>query len=244
MISVGRPGVTGYSSSIEADALRSQFDKQHYLQLPGFLQPEILDLIQTHVDHGEFTERVHEGIGSNLELCMAGNSGLGALLLCVNDEKLFQIIGEVTQCKPIRCFEGRVYRVQSGQGHHDSWHNDFGDHRLIGMSVNLSRETYAGGVLQIRERESGMMFAEIPNTKPGDAVIFRLSDTLQHRITKVEGEVAKTAFAGWFKEQPDFVSLLRARGRRGTGAEPARSYLQKLPRRSVEWEKPNIDRLD
>jgi hypothetical protein len=244
MISVGRPGVTGYGSAIEVDALRSRFDEQHYLRLPGFLQPEILDLIQRHVDYGEFSERVHEGIGSNKELSMAGNSGFGALLLCVNDEKLFQIIGEVTQCKPIRCFEGRVYRVRAGHGDHDSWHDDFGDHRLIGMSVNLSKETYAGGVLQIRERESGKIVAEIPNTKTGDAVIFRLSDRLEHRITEVEGDVAKTAFAGWFKAQPDFVSMLRARRRCGVETEPAVSYPPEFPRRAIDWEKPNIDRLD
>src|SRR6267154_2257661 len=153
MISLGRQGVTGYDSVNEAEELRSQFDQQHYLRLPGFFQSEILDLIQVHIDNGVFSERVHEGIASNKELCMdlRGNAGVGALLFCVNDEKLFQIIGEVTRCPSIKCFEGRVYQVRAGLGHHDSWHDDFGDDRLIGMSVNLSKEMYAGGVLQIRE---------------------------------------------------------------------------------------------
>lgn len=244
MISLGRQGVTGCGSVIETNALSSQFDRQHYLRLPGFLQPEILELIQRHVDKGDFAERVHGGIGSNKELCMEANTGSGALLVSVNDEKLFQLIHEVTQCPPIRCFDGRVYRVYAGQGHHDSWHNDFGDHRLVGMSVNLSREPYAGGVLQIRDRDSHNIVAEVPNTGPGDAVIFRLSDRLQHRITEVGGSVAKTAFAGWFKAQPDFVSMLRARGHRGAELVPASPSTQELPRKAVDWEKPNIDRLD
>jgi hypothetical protein len=244
MISVGRPGVTGYDSVRDAEPLRSQFDQQHYLQLPGFFQPEILNLIQRHIDQGAFSERVHEGIASNKELCMEGNAAVGALLLCVNDEKLFQIIGEVTRCPSIRCFEGRVYQVRAGQGHHDSWHDDFGDHRLVGMSVNLSREMYAGGVLQIRERKSRKIVAEVPNPKRGDAIIFRLSDGLQHRITEILGELPKTAFAGWFKAQPDFISMLRSRGRRGAEAQPTSSHTEEFPRRALDWEKPNIDRLD
>jgi 2-oxoglutarate-Fe(II)-dependent oxygenase superfamily protein len=221
MISVGRPGVTGCGSAPETEALRSQFERQHYLRLPGFLQPEILDLIQGYVDRGEFFERVHNGIGSNRELCMEGNAAFGALLLCVNDETLFQVIQAVTQCPPVRCFEGRVYRVRAGRWHHDSWHSDLGDDRLIGMSINLGKAPYAGGVLQIRERDSIQIVAEIPNTTPGDAVIFRLSDRLQHRITEIEGEVAKTAFAGWFKSQPDFIAMLRDQGRRGAAAKRA-----------------------
>jgi len=216
MISLGKLGVQRFGPAMDIDALRLQFDQQHYLRLPDFLDPEILGFAQSQIDSGQFYQRVHEDIGSNKELCMARNAGFGALLLLVNDEKLFQIIQDITQCAKIRCFEGRVYRVSAGQGHHDSWHNDIGDHRLVGMSINLSAEIYAGGVLQLRERDSGEIVSEVPNALPGDAIIFRLSDQLQHRITEVEGNFAKTAFAGWFKAQPPFLSLLKAQSHRTT----------------------------
>ena len=209
MIQVTRRG-TELSSSIEAlGALRDQFERRHYFLLPGLLETELLDLIQRQIDRGEFRERVHEHIDSNKELCLTESAAFGALLFLMNDEKLFQLIQDITKCDRIDCFEGRVYRVNPGDGHHDSWHNDIGEGRVVGMSLNLSREVYSGGVLQIRDRESETLISEAANTGGGDAVIFRLSRDLQHRITEVEGSVSKTAFAGWFRAQPKVSSSLK-----------------------------------
>jgi hypothetical protein len=208
MIQVTRQG-TKVSSSPEAlEELRTQFEQRHYFLLPGLLEPGLLDLIQRQIDRGEFRERVHERIESNKELCLNESAAFGALLFLMNDEKLFQVIQDITECDRINCFEGRVYRVNPGDGHHDSWHNDIGEGRLVGMSLNLSREVYSGGVLQIRNRESGALVSEAANTGSGDAVIFRLSRDLQHRITEVEGSASKTAFAGWFRSQPNVSSSL------------------------------------
>jgi hypothetical protein len=206
MIQVTRRG-TEFSGSAEAlEDLRSQFERHHYFQLPGLLEAGLLELIQRQIDRGEFRERVHERIDSNKELCLTESAAFGALLFLMNDEKLFRVIQDITQCARINSFEGRVYRLNPGQGHHDSWHNDIGENRVVGMSVNLSRAVYSGGVLQIRKRESGEPVGEVVNTGSGDAIVFRLSRDFQHRITEVEGSVSKTAFAGWFKAQPNASS--------------------------------------
>ncbi len=208
-IQLGQSGVGYCGSAEDLGALRAQFERQHYLKLPKLIEPVLADVLQTKVRQGEFYERVHEEIGPNRELCMANNGASAALLFLVNDKKLFQIIQAVTQCDQIGCFQGRVYRVNPGHGHHDSWHNDIGEHRLVGMSIDLSGQTYSGGMLQIRDHASGEIVREVTNLGLGDAVIFRLSQRLQHRITDVEGTASKTAFAGWFRRQPDFLSLLR-----------------------------------
>jgi hypothetical protein len=75
------------------------------------------------------------------------------------------------------------------------------------MSVNLGGD-YQGGVLQIRERDSQCICHQVTNTGPGDAIVFRLDPRLQHRITDVEGSTAKTAYAGWFRSQPDFAAVV------------------------------------
>ena len=93
-------------------------------------------------------------------------------------------------------------------GHYDSWHDDLIEHRIIAMSINLSTEIYSGGLLQIRNRNSEEIIQEVANVGFGDAIVFRLANSLQHRITNVEGIVPKTAFAGWFRSQPDFLSFL------------------------------------
>ena len=209
MIQVTRRGTELSSSTEVLGALRDQFERRHYFVLPGLLETELLDLIQRQIDRGEFRERVHERIDSNKELCLTESAAFGALLFLMNDEKLFQLIQDITQCARIDCFEGRVYRVNPGDGHHDSWHNDIGEGRVVGMSLNLSREVYSGGVLQIRNRESEALISEAANTGSGDAVVFRLSRDLQHRITEVEGSASKTAFAGWFRAQPNVSSSLK-----------------------------------
>ena len=207
MIRIDRSGIIYSGTTRDLDVLRAQFDQQHYIRFSGFLEPELLHFIQRVIDRGDFYERVHKGIGN--DLCLRGNTAFGALLFLMNDEKLFQIIRDITKCARIGCFDGRVYRAISGQGHHDSWHDDMIDHRLLGLSINLSTEVYRGGVFQMRDRKSGEIINEVPNVGIGDAIVFRLARRFQHRITEVEGRTSKTAFAGWFRAQPDFLSLLK-----------------------------------
>jgi predicted 2-oxoglutarate/Fe(II)-dependent dioxygenase YbiX len=64
--------------------------------------------------------------------------------------------------------------------------------------VNLATSNYDGGMLEIRDRKTRRSIAQIPNTGTGDAVLFKLDPSLEHRVTRVTGGV-KTAFAGWFR---------------------------------------------
>jgi hypothetical protein len=214
VLQIARSGLVGSASAGYLSELRAEFEKRHYLKLPRLLDTELLDSIQSQIGAADFHERVHEGIGSNKELCMSDNAALTALQFLLNDPRLFELIQRVTQCERIGCFQGRVYRV-AADGHHDSWHDDLGEARLLGMSINLSTAAYSGGVFQLRERDSGKILSEVANAGRGDALIFRLSARHQHRITGIEGSLAKTAFAGWFRSQPDFVTLLKAKTRRG-----------------------------
>jgi hypothetical protein len=75
----------------------------------------------------------------------------------------------------------------------------------------LSTDVYEGGVLQIRRAGSQQILCEAHNTGFGDALVFRVDTGLEHRITPVEGNVPKTAMAGWFKSKPEARSLF-ARG--------------------------------
>jgi len=221
-IQIGNSGTSYSGSELDLQGWRDQFDSQHFVKFPALISPALLAALQRQIRQADFHERVHEGIGDNRELCMTDNAASAALLFMVNDKSLFQIVQSVTGCDEIGCFQGRVYRVAGGSRHHDSWHNDIGEDRLVGMSINLSSDVYSGGVLQIRDRTSGEILSEAPNAGAGDAVVFRLSDRLQHRITDVEGVGSKTAFAGWFRAQPDFKTLLKNQIGPGTEASLTR----------------------
>jgi len=206
------PNVPEFSSGSPAELaeLRERFEGEHCVRVAGFLQPELFARIVRGVQSASFYERSHGEIGQ--EGCMEPNSTLATLLLAANDERLFRVIREITGCGPIGRVHGRVYRLDPDTRHHDSWHSDMADNRMIAMSVNLSHEAYTGGVLQIRERDSEEIVHEEPCPDAGDAIIFRLDESLRHRVTAVDGDVPRTAFAGWFKSQPSFAAVLKGGG--------------------------------
>ena len=65
---------------------------------------------------------------------------------------------------------------------------------------------FRGGVLQIRGSRSGKIISEVANTDFGSAVLFRISENLEHRVTGIEGDIPETTVTGWFKPGPGFHS--------------------------------------
>ena len=212
MVRINRSTALGADITVSAGdmgAMRAQFEHQHCVHLPGFLEPELYRQIAAAIDVASFERRDHSGIGS--EECMVANAVLARLHFLANDPRLFEAIEEISGCGPIGCFSGRVYRMSAGDEDYDSWHTDCGDQRLIAMSVNLGREPYHGGALEIRDDRLGRIVHTARNHGPGDAMVFRIARGLSHRVTPLE-EGARTAFAGWFKSSPSFRSMLHPRG--------------------------------
>ena len=202
--------VTAHGASADpaaADRLAPDFSTHRCVVVPGLLEPALLARVQDAVDAAAFTERTH-GDDIATELCMARNACLGTLHFLVNDPVVFDIIERVTGARGLSSFHGRVYRRLPGV-HHDSWHSDVYPDRTIGMSVNLSREPYEGGVFEIRDDDAAVVHGAIANVGPGDALLFKIADGLEHRVTPVTGRVPKTAFAGWFGGTRDYMARLR-----------------------------------
>jgi 2OG-Fe(II) oxygenase superfamily len=195
----------------EADLrrLRTQFDERHCIRLPSLIDADEFAYVQRQFDRAVFADKRHGNIG--VEVCMQENPALNLLNFLTNDDRFFHLVEQLTGCGPIGTFVGRVYRMIPGSGHYDSWHSDFVEHRMIGMSLNLSDDEYSGGVFQLRPKESDAILIEAPNTGAGDAILFRIASDIVHRVTEVEGTVPKTAFAGWFVSEPKFLDLLVSR---------------------------------
>ena len=134
----------------------------------------------------------------------------GLLVMLANDRALFSWVERVTGCAKIGHFRGRVYRLTSGRDDYDTWHDDSADGRQIALSVNLGAEPYVGGTLQFRSRYPNATVREVVNTVPGDALMFRVANDLEHRVTPVEGAAPKTAFAGWFTSGRSILDVLAA----------------------------------
>jgi len=128
----------------------------------------------------------------------------------LNNPRVFRAIQEITSCPKIGCFGGRIYRSLPNKEHRLDWHDDTDrSERLLGISINLSTERYAGGIFQLRQKESERIVCEVGSGNPGDTHVFRFSFQLQHRVTRVEGEAARTSAAGWFLSAPDCRTALK-----------------------------------
>jgi len=191
------------------EAARAHFQAYSYLKLPGFLEPTLLRDLLAMLDRTVFYERVHTGIGT--ELCATPGAVTGALELLLNDPALRPFMADLTGVGPLGCYEGRVYRLNPKDGHYDSWHSDVGEDRQLAVSINLSGQPFQGGRLQIRRAESEEILAEVDNPVAGDAVIFRVHPSMRHRVASVMGQNPRTAWAGWYRTEPQFADLLRAR---------------------------------
>jgi hypothetical protein len=122
----------------------------------------------------------------------------GALEFLFDDPGLFRLVEAITGCVAIGHFAGRIYRLRGESGHHVDWHTDVVDGRLVALSLNLSGETFEGGVLEMREKIAGGRPWKVENPFFGDAVLFRIAPGLEHRVTAVIGPSARTTFAGFF----------------------------------------------
>lgn len=197
---------------------RAHFAQHHWVKLPGFLSPPVLARVQRGVARGIFVETHHERVfPPSVDLHMRPDATSGLLELLSNDPRLREAVEDLTGCRPLASFEGFIYRLTPDLGLHHNWHNDLMQGRRIAMSVNLEAAPYAGGLLQIREVESGDILDEVANVAAGDALLFRIDAALQHRVTPVTDGV-KTAFAGWFRATGSLRDRLRGAARQGSGA--------------------------
>lgn len=206
---ITRAGTIVDATDAELEALRDEFDRRHCIRLPQLVEPGLLATLQKAIADANFFEKTNVNIGDELRV-RPGAVAL-AFEFLTNDPALFAFVRRISGCPPIGSYRGRVYRLLPQPGHESDWHNDLLPGRMLTMSINLGTEKYEGGVLQIRNRETGEILTEVANTGPGDATVFRIADELQHRVTPLTGTVPRTACAGWFMDAPDFATELRGR---------------------------------
>lgn len=193
MLQITKTGVR--KTLTNSSPFKENLKENNYIKLKNFIDAELLSVVQNEIRKSEFRYRKHTNIGS--ELCMVPSPMLGALHFWVNNRTVLESVGNLLDVKVER-FLGRVYKLTSKKGHYDSWHTDCNGSRCIGMSVNLSFNAYTGGVLQIRQSDTKNIIARVVNSGQGDAILFRISDLLEHRVTTVTGDMPRLAFAGWF----------------------------------------------
>jgi len=208
MIQVTRQGLNFTGVEQDLDALRREFDRRNCLLLENFLHPNVVSLLLPMLRAATFRPKHHDHVGSELQ--MEPNVALHLLSFLANDLRLFDLVQKITSCAPVGCFRGRVYQLIPDPAHILDWHDDIKvPGRLIALSLNLGTAPFRGGILQIREVRGGRIVSEVANTGFGNAVIFKISPELEHRVTQLESDVPRISFAGWFRSDPDIRTCWR-----------------------------------
>src|SRR5258705_3575769 len=132
---------------------REAFARQHLVRIPSFLAPDLLDNIVRLVDGAEYQRRIHPDMDDALDVSLESPGVRWFLIFLMNDPHLFSAIQDLTGCDEIGFFYPVVYKIVPGEGHFDRWHDDAaGGNRMIGISINLGRDAFEGGLLQIRHK--------------------------------------------------------------------------------------------
>ena len=208
IIQITKSGAECLGTDDNIKSMHAELVKQCCIKLPSLLEPRFLKHIQNKINQAEFFTLSHYDSGNAaVDLRMKNNSTHNLLHGLINEKQFLNLIEKITGCNEIKYFRGRVYRMIPGHGHYDDWHTDVAGDRVLTMSINLSTDIYSGGILQIRDKKTKNIICEVSNTVPGDAMIFPISSNLEHMITNTEGNIPKTAFAGWFSSKIDYKSF-------------------------------------
>jgi 2OG-Fe(II) oxygenase superfamily len=204
LIQLTRKGVVFSGSAANLRALLAQFQRDHYIILPKLIEPDLLGTILKRIESAPFLKNEFNGIVS--ESTMDDPLTFSVLLFLVNIPEFQRLVQRITGCRRIANFQGRVYKLNPATGDRIVWHSDVLNHRMVTFSLNLTTQNYRGGTLQIRYRGSEEILHEVRNTGLGDALLMRVANKLFHRVLPLEGDVPRTALAGWFRWEKENVN--------------------------------------
>lgn len=211
-LQIARDGVRTPDAS-EIATLRAEFGARHAVRLAAMIEPALLGKLHARMArHDAWINHTHHLVnGPSTELAFGDEQTLGLLSALFNDGALFRAVRTITGCDVISAFQGRIYRMDPGT-HHDVWHTDVNGNYMVALSLNLTAGVFDGGELHLRDRATRQMHVRIANTRPGDAILFRIDDRLEHIVTSVTGTIPRIAWAGWFQREVWIPELGRLAG--------------------------------
>lgn len=192
-------------SELEILDLQQAFIEKRCITIPRLIEEKLLEKILLGIAKGEFFENNHDqhnnGLHTLEDTLKSKNIAAHLIHFILNNKELFKIIQQITGCREIKGFKGRIYKLEPGGEHKLDWHEDtFEPERVLAISINLGSLPYEGGVFQIKYKNSDVILKEVPCGNLGDAHIFDISDNLLHRVTATTGKIPRVAAAGWFTD--------------------------------------------
>ncbi|WP_404369459.1 2OG-Fe(II) oxygenase [Sphingomonas sp. MMS24-J45] len=125
----------------------------------------------------------------------------GALVLALRRAPLLRWLERVAGCGTLVHVEGEVAEHRAGGQDFLSWHQDtHKPGRRLALVIDLSDDRYEGGMFELRDRQTKQMLIRHHHNQSGSALLFRISDALEHRVLPVTSGGPRRVFACGFHE--------------------------------------------
>lgn len=187
-------------------AQREAFGNRHCIRLPQLLDPSIVGYVLPKVasDRSRLYTHDHDWTNAGERQPFAREIRFGEdhpvnnlFYILLNQRSFLQAVENICGCSgKLRNIDGRYFERHPATDQFDSWHNDNVGRRMVGFSINLSPQPYAGGQFQLRDQETKRIYATV-DSQLGDGHVFRIHRQLEHRVTTVVGTAPKCSYAGW-----------------------------------------------
>ncbi|MEO8375893.1 MAG: 2OG-Fe(II) oxygenase [Sphingomonas bacterium] len=178
--------------------ITESFARHRAVALSGLLDPAFLQTLIRLCGKASFVRDTETDVAQR-EREVPGIAG-GALTLALKRQTLFEWLNQVTGCCPLHGTFGRVMQIQPQDPPSLNWHDDLPEDpsRRLAITINLSEHSYDGGLFELRAKQSGELLARHRHTELGSALIFEVSDQLEHRVWPVTAGGPRRTYTGWF----------------------------------------------
>ena len=203
-----RDGEVVVGSDAAIAEARAEFEARHVVPLPGFLDPELTEAVRRGIEREGFLDTGPEMTGRPAGPAMGAYQGtkIAEDLRPGETTQLFEALStntalleafqRITGSPPLRG-AGRVFRILP-TGVDLPWHTDTEGGRVLDLAIGLSWEPVQGGLFEMRDPQTEAVFNEIPPLVPGDGLLIRLSDEIEHHFQGVRGDVPLCIYSGKF----------------------------------------------
>jgi hypothetical protein len=146
---VTRKGVVFSGSAADIRALRTRFQRDHYIILPKLIEPDLLATILKRIEAAPSVKKEYDGIIAESIIDDPLTYNLFLFLLGIPEFQL--LVQRITGSRRIANFKGRIYRLNPTTGDRIVWHTDSCDHRMLTFSLNLAAGLCKSGIVARRK---------------------------------------------------------------------------------------------
>lgn len=178
----------------EAAHARVLFEQDHLFRLHDLLEPIFATKLFALSNMATFEKLEDTGVEGEAP------QRVGRLLdVAIGRSVLMRWLEQATGCGELAAFRGRLTQTREGTGGRRVWHDDLDEcnKRRLALVINLSPATFTGGSFELR-RKGGAALQTHHYQSQGEAILFRVDSTFEHRVLPVLAGGPRRVFAGWF----------------------------------------------